>query len=173
MGFKYSFFRENVSWASTCNSVGQTAGWFIGNVVFLVLESQDFSNKYIRPYLGLPAQDYGILTLHSMIFVLKTFFFHKTLSSKLFLLLAAFMHILGFVFIITTTLVMIFKKEITNDDEQHPSEAVEDDDHKHHIKNYEDKLTIKSTYMLMWKLLSIVPVRKIIVIQLTMKVKAS
>lgn len=40
--------RENVGYASTCNSVGQTAGYFMGNVLFLALESADFCNKYLR-----------------------------------------------------------------------------------------------------------------------------
>ncbi len=57
--------KENVSWASTCNSVGQTAGWFIGNVVFLTLDSADFCNKYIRPIFGLHSHVYGIITLQS------------------------------------------------------------------------------------------------------------
>jgi PAT family acetyl-CoA transporter-like MFS transporter 1 len=49
-------------------SVGQTAGWFIGNVVFLTLESKDFCNKYVRYYLGLPEQAKGLLTLGCKIF---------------------------------------------------------------------------------------------------------
>lgn len=57
--------KENVSWGSTCNSVGQTAGWFAGNVIFLTLESVDFSNKYIRPILGLETQTYGVVTIDS------------------------------------------------------------------------------------------------------------
>ncbi|KAJ3590089.1 hypothetical protein NHX12_008043 [Muraenolepis orangiensis] len=40
--------RENVGYASTCNSVGQTAGYFLGNVLFLALESANFCNKYLR-----------------------------------------------------------------------------------------------------------------------------
>uniref|UniRef100_A0A0P4WHW8 Major facilitator superfamily (MFS) profile domain-containing protein n=1 Tax=Scylla olivacea TaxID=85551 RepID=A0A0P4WHW8_SCYOL len=39
--------RENVGWASTCNSVGQTAGYFLGYVVFLALESEDFCVHYL------------------------------------------------------------------------------------------------------------------------------
>ncbi|KAI5097936.1 acetyl-coenzyme A transporter 1 [Silurus meridionalis] len=51
--------RENVGYASTCNSVGQTAGYFLGNVLFLALESADFCNKYLR----FKPQDQGIVTL--------------------------------------------------------------------------------------------------------------
>lgn len=40
--------QKNVGYASTCNSVGQTAGYFLGNVLFLALESADFCNKYLR-----------------------------------------------------------------------------------------------------------------------------
>lgn len=53
------FSRRNVGHASTCNSVGQTAGYFIGNVMFLAFESADFCNKYIRS----EPQSVGILTL--------------------------------------------------------------------------------------------------------------
>jgi PAT family acetyl-CoA transporter-like MFS transporter 1 len=78
--------RNNVGYASTCNSVGQTAGYFLGNVVFLALESADFCNKYLRSQ---PQTD-GLVTLPGF------FFFW------------------GIVFLVTTTLVMIFKHEVTN-----------------------------------------------------------
>ncbi|XP_069172066.1 acetyl-coenzyme A transporter 1 isoform X2 [Procambarus clarkii] len=39
--------RKHVGWASTCNSVGQTAGYFLGYVVFLALESKDFCVNYL------------------------------------------------------------------------------------------------------------------------------
>lgn len=55
------FLRQNVAWASTCNTVGQTAGYFIGNVVFLALESPDFCNNFLR---SIP-QPEGIVTLSS------------------------------------------------------------------------------------------------------------
>lgn len=51
--------RENVGYASTCNSVGQTAGYFLGNVLFLALESASFCNKYLR----FEPQPRGIVTL--------------------------------------------------------------------------------------------------------------
>lgn len=51
--------RDNVGYASTCNSVGQTAGYFLGNVLFLALESPDFCNKYLR----FQPKDTGIVTL--------------------------------------------------------------------------------------------------------------
>lgn len=55
--------RENVGYASTCNSVGQTAGYFLGNVLFLALESADFCNKYLR----IEPKDTGIVTLSGIL----------------------------------------------------------------------------------------------------------
>ncbi|KAM6122231.1 acetyl-coenzyme A transporter 1 [Pterocles gutturalis] len=75
--------RENVGYASTCNSVGQTAGYFLGNVLFLALESASFCNKYLR----FQPQPQGIVTLSDFLFFW------------------------GAVFLITTTLVALLKKE--------------------------------------------------------------
>lgn len=82
---------KNVGWASTCNVVGQTIGYFLGHTVFLALESVDFSNNYLRPLIGLQNQDYGVMTL------------------------SRFMFFWGVVFLIVTTLVGIFKKEDKDD----------------------------------------------------------
>lgn len=75
--------RENVGYASTCNSVGQTAGYFLGNVLFLALESPNFCNKYLR----MVPKDTGIVTLSDFLFFW------------------------GMVFLVSTTLVAIFKRE--------------------------------------------------------------
>ncbi|XP_048767279.1 acetyl-coenzyme A transporter 1-like [Ostrea edulis] len=80
--------RRNVGWASTCNSVGQTAGYFLGNILFLALESADFCNKYLRH----EPQKTGVVTL------------------------AGFMFFWGIVFFVTTTLVMIMKHEADDPD---------------------------------------------------------
>lgn len=60
--------RENVGYASTCNSVGQTAGYFLGNVLFLALESADFCNKYLR----FEPQEQGIVTLSGMSVIISS-----------------------------------------------------------------------------------------------------
>nr|XP_019963956.1 PREDICTED: acetyl-coenzyme A transporter 1 [Paralichthys olivaceus] len=75
--------RENVGYASTCNSVGQTAGYFLGNVLFLALESPNFCNKYLRA----EPKDSGIVTLSDFLFFW------------------------GVMFLVSTTLVAIFKRE--------------------------------------------------------------
>ncbi|CAL8125309.1 unnamed protein product [Orchesella dallaii] len=70
--------RENVALASTCNSVGQTAGYFLGYVLFLALESPDFCNNYLRA----ESSEMGLITLPGFLFFW------------------------GIVFMITTTLVL-------------------------------------------------------------------
>ena len=75
--------RDNVGHASTCNTVGQTAGYFLGYTVFLALESKDFSNSYLR----IEPQDYGVVDIED------------------------FLYVWGFIFIIVTSLIWFFKKE--------------------------------------------------------------
>lgn len=86
---------RNVALAATCNSVGQTFGYFIGNVIFLVLQSADVSNKYLRPMFGLATQTDGIVSFES------------------------YMLFWGVVFLLCTSLVWWFKHET---DDGHESE---------------------------------------------------
>ena len=80
--------RRNVAYAPTCNSVGQTLGIFLGNVVFLALESSDFCHKFLWFLYTDPESKEGLVTLSS------------------------FLLFWGIVFFIATTLVMIFKHDI-------------------------------------------------------------
>lgn len=75
--------RANVAHASTCNSVGQTAGYFIAFAFFMAFNSAEFCNSYLRTE---PAKG-GMLTL------------------------SQFMQAAGVVFLITTVLVAFLKKE--------------------------------------------------------------
>lgn len=75
--------RENVGHASTCNSVGQTIGYFLGYTVFLALDSKDFCNTYLRT----EPQDVGMVDISHFLFFW------------------------GLVFILVTSLVWFFKKE--------------------------------------------------------------
>ncbi|KAF7992891.1 hypothetical protein HCN44_005235 [Aphidius gifuensis] len=75
--------RKNVGYASTCNSVGQTAGYFLGYVLFIALESPEFCNGYLRS----TSSDEGIVTL------------------------PGFLYFWGWIFICCTTFVAIFKHE--------------------------------------------------------------
>jgi PAT family acetyl-CoA transporter-like MFS transporter 1 len=75
--------RRNIGHSSTCNSVGQTAGFFLGYVVFLALESPEFCNTYLRS----EPKPEGLVTLSD------------------------FMFFWGWVFLITTTFIWWFKWE--------------------------------------------------------------
>lgn len=68
---EFTVCRENVGWASTCNAMGQTAGYFLGNVVFLALESPDFCNNYLRS----EPQSTGLVTIQGMSLHLSYSFF--------------------------------------------------------------------------------------------------
>ncbi|KAL4097897.1 hypothetical protein QTP88_022597 [Uroleucon formosanum] len=78
--------RNNVGYASTCNSTGLVTGIMISYIFFVLLTSEDFSNKYIRiiPDVG------GLFTIKSLFYAC------------------------GVLFILITTLIAIFKKEKDN-----------------------------------------------------------
>lgn len=82
--------RRNVGHAATCNAVGQTAGGFIGYVVFLVLESKEFCTKYIYN----EPQDVGLVTL------------------------SGFLRFWSVIFLLSTLFIAIFKKERSEADEE-------------------------------------------------------
>jgi len=66
--------KPNRNLASTMNSIGQTAGYFLGYVVFLALESAEFCNNYLRS----TPEDMGLVTLPgflkfwSLVFIITT-----------------------------------------------------------------------------------------------------
>ncbi|KAM7539273.1 hypothetical protein Aperf_G00000058763 [Anoplocephala perfoliata] len=76
--------RENVGWASTCNTVGQTVGYIIGFMFFLAFESPDVCNTYLR---SVPVPGKGLISF------------------------SGFLYGCGVLFILSTTLVAIFKRE--------------------------------------------------------------
>ncbi|KAF8374361.1 hypothetical protein PRIPAC_80790 [Pristionchus pacificus] len=125
--------RKNVGYASTCNAIGQTAGSFLGNVVFLALESAHFANKF----RAVP-QERGFVDL------------------------AEFVFFWGCIFVVATTLVWIFKKEVDNKDEaevkQEEAQEVE-----------ELELGIIETYSMLWRILALKPMIWMLVIYLTGK----
>ena len=82
--------RENVGIASTCNSVGQTAGFFLAYTIFLALESKEFCNTYLR----WEPQDSGLVDLSIFLFVW------------------------GVIFIVMTTGVWWFKREKRQDHDE-------------------------------------------------------
>ncbi|CAM9338726.1 unnamed protein product, partial [Pylaiella littoralis] len=76
--------RENVGFASTCNTIGQTLGFFISQVGFLALYDPDVCNKYFRS----EPSDVGMVTL------------------------STFLQFWGVVFLATTGFVCFFKPEV-------------------------------------------------------------
>lgn len=67
-------YRKNVGYASTCNAVGQTAGYFIGNVVYLTLDSPDFANRFFRT----EPKPYGLVSLSGKFFNHFSTYYHFT-----------------------------------------------------------------------------------------------
>lgn len=82
--------KKNVAYASTCNSVGQTFGYFCGYVIFLALESAEICN-----------------------------YFRETPSDEGFVTLAGFFYFWGLTFLVTTTAIAMFKKEKEYKDPEH------------------------------------------------------
>ena len=115
---------SNVGYASTCNSVGQTAGYFLGNVVFLALESADFANTYIRD----SPEPNGLVDLQG------------------------FFYFWGIVFLIATSLLMIFKHEVKGK------------------LSGSDNMTIRQTYSKLIDILKLPSIRRFAFILLTGKI---
>ncbi|CCI49234.1 hypothetical protein ABG067_000630 [Albugo candida] len=113
---------ENVGHASTCNSVGQTLGYFAAYVGFLAFHDPATCNAYFR---SVP-QDQGMVTL------------------------PGFMSFWGWVMLVTTIGVWIFKKEKQDDEEQ--------------------RLSIKETYKQMGSVMRLSSVLQLSLILLTSKV---
>lgn len=119
--------KRNVAHASTCNSVGQTAGYFLGYVVFMALESKEFCNKYIFT----EARNEGLVDL------------------------SGFLWFWGITFLITTTLVAVFKRE-----------KAETQEHLEENPDY----GIAESYSILWKIVRMKPVLLLAAVLLTVKV---
>ncbi|KDR08429.1 Acetyl-coenzyme A transporter 1 [Zootermopsis nevadensis] len=119
--------RRNVGHASTCNSVGQTAGYFLGYVIFVGLESAEFCNAYLRKD-PLP---HGIVTL------------------------PGFLYFWGIVFLLSTTLIAVFKKEYSSTER---------------LIEAEPYLGVAQTYRLLWNITRLPSIRTTAIILLTSKV---
>lgn len=71
--------QDNLSYASTAQTVGLTAGQFLSYTVFLAFNSPDFANKYFRS----TPQDVGILTMNSYLTFWGWFYLAVTLGLAL------------------------------------------------------------------------------------------
>lgn len=126
---------RNVGHASTCNSVGQTAGYFFGYVLFMALESRDFCNTY----LGMSLEEGGLITL------------------------SGFLWFWGLVFLGTTTLVAIMKREKAE-------RAKEGREETGAGEKSEKELTIGQTYQLLLDIVKMRPIQILAAILMTVKV---
>lgn len=94
-GWSVSLFTtSNPQWSSTCQTVGEMIGRFIGTTILLIFESANFTNKYIRDPLSLPHRPYGLFSLQQftlfwgILFILvsllvtATFFYQKQSNRK-------------------------------------------------------------------------------------------
>eukprot|EP00051_Salpingoeca_urceolata_P028611 m.487620 g.487620 ORF g.487620 m.487620 type:complete len:528 (-) comp25159_c0_seq1:34-1617(-) len=79
--------KENVSYASICNSIGQSAGYYLSFIFFLMLSDVPTCNSYFRS----EPSDEPLVTL------------------------GGFMLVFGFVFLATTIFVWVFKREKADD----------------------------------------------------------
>lgn len=79
---------ENVGYASTANTIGQSVGIMTSYSLFMALDSADVCNRYIRLPLGLDAQPKGLVTMGGFmtfwgcIFILSTFVVWVAKSEK-------------------------------------------------------------------------------------------
>ncbi|KAJ1658431.1 hypothetical protein IWQ61_002319, partial [Dispira simplex] len=72
--------KENMSYASSCQTIGLTTGYFLSFTVFLALNSVEFSNAYLRSVPG----DQGILSLGGYMQFWAALYFLVTLWLVLF-----------------------------------------------------------------------------------------
>ena len=57
----------NLQWTSTCQTVGQTVGRFIGFTILTTFESANFTNRFIRKPFSLQEKERGLFTLDEFI----------------------------------------------------------------------------------------------------------
>ncbi|XP_053204548.1 acetyl-coenzyme A transporter 1-like [Panonychus citri] len=120
--------KRNVVYGSTCNKVGQTIGQSLGYVIFLALQSPDLFNKYLRS----TPSDTGIVTL------------------------SGFLFFWSIVFLVTNTLVWIFKQEKS-----------QKTDHS------TDSGTILGTYLMLIKIMKLKSIQLFVFILLTCQIAFS
>lgn len=130
----------------------------VGNSMFLVLQSSQFSNFYIRPFLGLPIEPrVGMIDLRgiSALLYYSSPIYTKGISFLTFFFNLDFMKFFGAVFIFSTTLIFILKRERDNTDES---------------ASVNQNLSISQTFKLLWEILKLSPVQKFCLILFTCKI---
>ncbi|CEF59710.1 Major facilitator superfamily domain, general substrate transporter and Acetyl-coenzyme A transporter 1 family-containing protein [Strongyloides ratti] len=147
--------RKNVGYASTCNVIGQHAGLFLGNNVFMFLSSEKYANRFFRNINGKG----GLINF------------------------AEFLLFWGAIFFITTTLVLFFKKEVDHSKEDSEVEHKKHDIslETNSIKNNnlttiaikendeEIELGVGETYLMLFKIILLKPMLLLLFVLFTNK----
>lgn len=71
--------RENVEYASTCQSLGLSVGYFATFTIFLALSNTDFCNSYIRPFFPYLRSPGPVLDLVSTLRLVGVFYIFLTI----------------------------------------------------------------------------------------------
>uniref|UniRef100_A0A0N5C9I5 Acetyl-coenzyme A transporter 1 n=1 Tax=Strongyloides papillosus TaxID=174720 RepID=A0A0N5C9I5_STREA len=147
--------RKNVGYASTCNVIGQHAGLFLGNNVFMFLSSEKYANRFFRSANG----SGGLINF------------------------AEFLLFWGAIFFITTTLVLFFKKEVdhSKDDSEVEHKKHDVSLESNNIKNNnlttiavkedeeEIELGVGETYLMLFKIILLKPMLLLLFVLFTNK----
>lgn len=135
--------KSNVGFSSTCNSIGQMFGNFLGFVVFIALESTKFCNTFLR----IIPEEKGLITLPD------------------------YLLFWGVAFILSTTIVAICKREHLPASQSTTFELGYISENS--INNESMELSIFKTYKLLVQVFYIQPVRMYCIVLLTRSIMFS
>lgn len=122
--------KKSVGHTSTCNTIGQMTGYYLGFVVFISLESSSFCNSYLR----VEPQDDGFVTL------------------------SGYLKFWGIVFLVCTILIAVLKRERYNQSAYIDITDVENMKSSS-IGNSKGELSILQTYKMIVQVTRLRPVR--------------
>ena len=133
--------RRNRGRGPVCNSIGQNLGYFLAFVGFLALNDVESSEKLWRPLLGL-----------------------KSDPTKGIVSLGSFIKFMGFVMLLITTLVAVFKKEMNSHgyDQVLVGDGDEDD-----AELDASQIGLAETYSRLWSVCKLPAVRWLFLVLLT------
>lgn len=132
--------KQNRGRGPVCNSIGQNLGYFLAFVGFLALNDAESSEKLWRPLLGLKSNpDQGLVSLGS------------------------FIKFMGFVMLVITTMVALFKKEMNSHGYNQVSNNNDDDD----AELDASQIGLAETYHRLWSVCKLPSVRMLFLVLLT------
>jgi len=141
--------KKNRGRGPVCNSIGQNIGYGLSFVGFLALNDVESSEALWRPLLGLKSDpDNGLVSLGS------------------------FIRFMGYFMLVTTTLVALFKHEITSSSppiDRNPKKV--DDDEEKELDASE--IGLKETYHRLWAACKLPSVRWLFLVLLTYRLPTS